>query len=62
MFCNCFVVLCIFIFVCTSVRLLPPGESPIAVVVVVVVVVVVAVVVIIIIIIIIIIITWVINY
>ena len=27
----CFVVLCIFIFVCTSVGLLPPGESPIAV-------------------------------
>jgi hypothetical protein len=26
-----FVVLCIFIFVCTSVGLLPPGESPIAV-------------------------------
>ena len=25
------VVLCIFIFVCTSVGLLPPGESPIAV-------------------------------
>jgi hypothetical protein len=25
------VVLCIFIFVCTSVELLPPGESPIAV-------------------------------
>jgi hypothetical protein len=34
MFCGCFVVivvLCIFIFVCTSVGLLPPGESPIAV-------------------------------
>ena len=34
MFCSCFVVtvvLCIFIFVCTSVGLLPPGESPIAV-------------------------------
>jgi uncharacterized protein YpmS len=34
MFFNCFaliVVLHIFIFVCTSVRLLPPGESPIAV-------------------------------
>jgi hypothetical protein len=33
-FCSCFVViviLCIFIFVCTSVGLLPPGESPIAV-------------------------------
>jgi hypothetical protein len=31
---HCFVVivvLCIFIFVCTSARLLPPGESPIAV-------------------------------
>ena len=28
----CFVVvLCIFIFVCTSVGLLPPGESPVAV-------------------------------
>jgi hypothetical protein len=27
----CFVVMCIFIFVCTSVGLLPPGESPIAV-------------------------------
>jgi hypothetical protein len=28
----CFVVvLCIFIFVCTSVGILPPGESPIAV-------------------------------
>jgi hypothetical protein len=26
-----FVLLCIFIFVCTSVGLLPPGESPIAV-------------------------------
>jgi hypothetical protein len=44
MFCSCFVVtvLFIFIFVCTSVGLLTPGESPIAVVVVVVVVVVVA--------------------
>ena len=31
---SCFVVLCISIFVCTSVKLLPPGESPIAVVVV----------------------------
>jgi hypothetical protein len=34
MFCSFFVVivlLCIFIFVCTSVGLLPPGESPIAV-------------------------------
>jgi hypothetical protein len=34
MFCSCFVVivvLCIFIFVCTSVGLLPPGESPNAV-------------------------------
>jgi hypothetical protein len=31
MFCSCFVVLYIFIFVCTSVGLLPPGESPIAV-------------------------------
>jgi hypothetical protein len=31
MFCSCFVVLCIFIFVCTSVGLLPPGESPIAI-------------------------------
>jgi hypothetical protein len=34
MFCSCFVVivvLCIFIFVCTSVGLLPPGESPTAV-------------------------------
>jgi hypothetical protein len=34
MFCIGFVViviLCIFIFVCTSVGLLPPGESPIAV-------------------------------
>jgi uncharacterized membrane protein YccF (DUF307 family) len=34
MFCSCFVVtvvLCISIFVCTSVGLLPPGESPIAV-------------------------------
>jgi hypothetical protein len=34
MFCSCFVVivvLCIFIFVCISVGLLPPGESPIAV-------------------------------
>ena len=29
--CYRFVVLCIFIFVCTSVGLLPPGESPIAV-------------------------------
>jgi hypothetical protein len=28
---SCFVVLCIFIFVSTSVGLLPPGESPIAV-------------------------------
>ena len=26
--CSCFVLLCIFIFVCTSVVLLPPGESP----------------------------------
>jgi hypothetical protein len=35
MFCSSFViivVLCIFIFVCTSVGLLPPGESPIAVI------------------------------
>jgi hypothetical protein len=34
MFCSCFVVIvvsCILIFVCTSVGLLPPGESPIAV-------------------------------
>ena len=34
MFCSCFVVknvLYFFIFVCTSVGLLPPGESPIAV-------------------------------
>jgi hypothetical protein len=34
MFCSCFVVivaLSIFIFVCTNVGLLPPGESPIAV-------------------------------
>jgi hypothetical protein len=33
LFCSYFVivVLCIFIFVCTSVELLPPGESPIAV-------------------------------
>jgi hypothetical protein len=31
MFFLCFVVLCIFIFVCTSVGLLPPGESPNAV-------------------------------
>jgi hypothetical protein len=37
MFCSCFVVLCfvvvlcVFISVCTSVGLLPPGESPIAV-------------------------------
>jgi hypothetical protein len=34
MFCTCIVVtvvLCIFIFVCTSVGLLPPGGSPIAV-------------------------------
>jgi hypothetical protein len=31
MFCICSVVLGIFIFVCTSVGLLPPGESPIAV-------------------------------
>jgi RsiW-degrading membrane proteinase PrsW (M82 family) len=35
LFCGffvCFVVvLCIFIFVCTSVGLLPPGESPVAV-------------------------------
>jgi hypothetical protein len=31
MFCSCFVVLCIFIFVCTCVGLLPPGENPIAV-------------------------------
>jgi hypothetical protein len=34
MFCSFFViivVLCIFIFVCTSVGLLPPGESPIEV-------------------------------
>jgi hypothetical protein len=34
MFCSFFVVivvLCIFIFVCTSVGLLPPGERPIAV-------------------------------
>jgi hypothetical protein len=34
MFCSCFVVivvLCIFISVCNSVGLLPPGESPIAV-------------------------------
>jgi uncharacterized membrane protein len=34
MFCSCFVVivvLCIFMFVCTSVGLLPPGESPTAV-------------------------------
>jgi hypothetical protein len=31
LFCSYFVVLCIFIFVCTSVALLPPGESPIAV-------------------------------
>jgi hypothetical protein len=30
-FCSCFVVLSIFIFVCTCVGLLPPGESPIAV-------------------------------
>jgi hypothetical protein len=28
---HCFVVLCIFIFVYTSVGLLPPGESPVAV-------------------------------
>ena len=28
---SCFVALCVFIFVCTSVELLPPGESPIAV-------------------------------
>ena len=34
MLCSCFVVivvLCIFILVCTSVGLLPPSESPIAV-------------------------------
>jgi hypothetical protein len=36
MFCSCFVVIvvllfCVFIFVCTSVGLLPPGERPIAV-------------------------------
>jgi hypothetical protein len=31
LFCSYFVVLCLFIFVCTSVGLLPPGESPIAV-------------------------------
>jgi hypothetical protein len=33
MFCSCFVivVLCIYIFVCTSVQLLPPGEGPIQV-------------------------------
>jgi hypothetical protein len=34
LFCSCFVVivvLCIFIFVCSSVGLLPLGESPIAV-------------------------------
>jgi hypothetical protein len=34
MFCSFFVVivvLCIFIIVCTSVGLLPPGESPIAI-------------------------------
>ena len=34
MFCSCFVVIVvlrIFIFVCTSVGLLPPGESPIAI-------------------------------
>jgi hypothetical protein len=34
MFCSCFVVidvLCIFIFACASVGLLPPGESPIVV-------------------------------
>ena len=31
MFYSCFVVLCIFIFVCTSAGLLPPAESPIAV-------------------------------
>jgi hypothetical protein len=31
LFCSYFVVLCIFIFVCTNVGLLPPGESPIAV-------------------------------
>jgi hypothetical protein len=31
MFCSFFVVLCISILVCTSVGLLPPGESPIAV-------------------------------
>jgi hypothetical protein len=33
LFCSFFVVivLCIFIFVCTSVGLLPPGESPVAV-------------------------------
>ena len=37
MFCSCFIVLCIFSFVCTSVGLLPPGESPIVIVVVVVV-------------------------
>jgi hypothetical protein len=41
MFCSCFVVivvLCIFIFVCTSVGLLPPGESPIAVVIIIIIV------------------------
>ena len=31
LFCSYFVVLCIFIFVCTSIGPLPPGESPIAV-------------------------------
>ena len=43
LFCSCFVVLSIFIFVCTTVGLLPPDESPIAVVILVVVVVVVVV-------------------
>ena len=31
LFCSYVVVLCVFIFVCTSVGLLPPGGSPIAV-------------------------------
>jgi hypothetical protein len=31
MFCSCFVILRIFIFVCTSVEQLPLGGSPIAV-------------------------------
>ena len=30
MFCS-FVILCIYIFVCTTVGLLPPGESPVRV-------------------------------